>query len=39
MPYQNMFHVWMAATIPDAGKALDQVANFMRTVPSHSMQH
>lgn len=32
MPYQDMFHVWMAAPIPEAGEALDDVASFMRTV-------
>jgi epsilon-lactone hydrolase len=30
--YPEMFHVWMAAPIPEAGRALDQAAAFMAEV-------
>lgn len=29
IPYQGLFHVWMAAPIPEADQALDDVASFM----------
>ncbi len=34
--YDKMFHVWMAAPIPEARKVLDEVAAFMRSHPAAS---
>jgi len=28
--YEGLFHVWMAAPIPEAKKALDEIAAFIR---------